>query len=75
MVVLNDKWVFHLSFLNEDSVFRAHKKNLYKKVLHRTKEEQSLGMTPEEHAIFCFKLNFGGVAKAIHQCIIKKIYG
>jgi histone deacetylase complex regulatory component SIN3 len=40
MVVLNDKWVSHSSFSNEDSIFRAYKKNLYEEVLHCTKEEQ-----------------------------------
>jgi hypothetical protein len=39
------------------------------------KKSKSLGMTPKEHAIFCLKPNFGGVAKAVHQHIIKKIYG
>jgi paired amphipathic helix protein Sin3a len=34
-----------------------------------------LGMTPEERAIFRLKPNFGGAGKAVHQRIIKKIYG
>ena len=96
--VLNDEWVSHPSFSSEDSVFMAHKKNLYEEALHRTEEERHeydfhidalvrtigvleplnhkiLGMTPEERAIFRLKPNFGGAGKAVHQRIIKKIYG
>src|SRR5229473_2159279 len=32
--VLNDEWVSHPSFSSEDSVFMAHKKNLYEEALH-----------------------------------------
>lgn len=96
--VLNDEWVSHPSFSSEDSVFMAHKKNIYEEALHRTEEERHeydfhidalvrtigvleplnhkiLGMTPEERAIFRLKANFGGAGKAVHQRIIKKIYG
>ena len=34
-----------------------------------------LGMTPEERSLFRLKSNFGGAGKAVHQRIIKKIYG
>jgi paired amphipathic helix protein Sin3a len=96
--VLNDEWVSHPSFSSEDSVFMAHKKNLYEEALHRTEEERHeydfhidalmrtiglleplnqkiSGMTPEERALFRLKSNFGGAGKAVHQRIIKKIYG
>lgn len=96
--VLNDEWVSHPSFSSEDSVFMAHKKNLYEEALHRTEEERHeydfhidalmrtiglleplnqkiLGMSPEERALFRLKSNFGGAGKAVHQRIIKKIYG
>ena len=96
--VLNDEWVSHPSFSSEDSVFMAHKKNLYEEALHRTEEERHeydfhidalvrtiglleplnhkiLGMTPEERSLFRLKSNFGGAGKAVHQRIIKKIYG
>ena len=96
--VLNDEWVSHPSFSSEDSVFMAHKKNLYEEALHRTEEERHeydfhidalvrtigvleplnhkiLGMSPEERALFRIKPNFGGAGKAVHQRIIKKIYG
>jgi paired amphipathic helix protein Sin3a len=96
--VLNDEWVSHPSFSSEDSVFMAHKKNLYEEALHRTEEERHeydfhidalvrtisvleplnhkiLGMSSEERAIFRLKPNFGGAGKAVHQRIIKKIYG
>jgi Sin3 family co-repressor len=96
--VLNDEWVSHPSFSSEDSVFMAHKKNLYEEALHRTEEERHeydfhidalvrtigvleplnhkiMGMSPEERAIFRIKPNFGGAGKAVHQRIIKKIYG
>jgi paired amphipathic helix protein Sin3a len=96
--VLNDEWVSHPSFSSEDSVFMAHKKNLYEEALHRTEEERHeydfhidalvrtigvleplnhkiMGMSTEERAIFRIKPNFGGAGKAVHQRIIKKIYG
>ena len=96
--VLNDEWVSHPSFSSEDSVFMAHKKNLYEEALHRTEEERHeydfhidalvrtiglleplhhkiMGMSPEERSIFRLKSNFGGAGKAVHQRIIKKIYG
>jgi paired amphipathic helix protein Sin3a len=96
--VLNDEWVSHPSFSSEDSVFMAHKKNLYEEALHRTEEERHeydfhidalvrtigvleplnhkvMGMSPEERALFRIKPNFGGAGKAVHQRIIKKIYG
>jgi paired amphipathic helix protein Sin3a len=96
--VLNDEWVSHPSFSSEDSVFMAHKKNLYEEALHRTEEERHeydfhidalvrtigvleplnhkiMGMGPEERALFRLKPNFGGAGKAVHQRIIKKIYG
>jgi paired amphipathic helix protein Sin3a len=38
------------------------------------KKSKILGMASEECAIFRLKPNFGGVGKAIHQRIIKKIY-
>ena len=96
--VLNDEWVSHPSFSSEDSVFMAHKNNLYEEALHRTEEERHeydfhidalvrtisvleplshkiMGMSPEERLIFRLKPNFGGAGKAVHQRIIKKIYG
>ncbi|KAH9983794.1 hypothetical protein BJV74DRAFT_878832 [Russula compacta] len=96
--VLNDEWVSHPSFSSEDSVFMAHKKNLYEEALHRTEEERHeydfhidalvrtigvleplnhkiQGMTSEERTLFRLKPNFGGAGKAVHQRIIKKIYG
>lgn len=96
--VLNDEWVSHPSFSSEDSVFMAHKKNLYEEALHRTEEERHeydfhidalvrtislleplsqkiMGMSPEERSLFRLKSNFGGAGKAVHQRIIKKIYG
>ena len=96
--VLNDKWVSHPSFSSEDSVFMAHKKNVYEEALHRTEEERHeydfhidalvrtigvleplhhkiMAMNPEERALFRLKPNFGGAGKAVHQRIIKKIYG
>ena len=96
--VLNDEWVSHPSFSSEDSVFMAHKKNLYEEALHRTEEERHeydfhidalvrtiglleplnnkiSGMTLEERSLFRLKSNFGGAGKAVHQRIIKKIYG
>lgn len=96
--VLNDEWVSHPSFSSEDSVFMAHKKNLYEEALHRTEEERHeydfhidalvrtigvleplnhkiMAMNPEERALFRLKPNFGGAGKAVHQRIIKKIYG
>lgn len=96
--VLNDEWVSHPSFSSEDSVFMAHKKNLYEEALHRTEEERHeydfhidalvrtiglleplnhkiMGMGPEERSLFRLKSNFGGAGKAVHQRIIKKIYG
>jgi paired amphipathic helix protein Sin3a len=96
--VLNDEWVSHPSFSSEDSVFMAHKNNLYEEALHRTEEERHeydfhidalvrtisvleplshkiMGMSPEERSIFRLKPNFGGAGKAVHQRIIKKIYG
>jgi paired amphipathic helix protein Sin3a len=39
------------------------------------KKSKILRMAPEERAIFRLKLNFGGVGEAVHQHIIKKIYG
>jgi paired amphipathic helix protein Sin3a len=38
--VLNDEWVSHPSFSSEDSVFMAHKKNVYEEALHRAEEER-----------------------------------
>ncbi|KAF8268550.1 Sin3 family co-repressor-domain-containing protein, partial [Lactarius quietus] len=38
--VLNDEWISHPSFSSEDSVFMAHKKNVYEEALHRTEEER-----------------------------------
>ncbi|KAI0263083.1 hypothetical protein BC834DRAFT_939102 [Gloeopeniophorella convolvens] len=38
--VLNDEWVSHPSFSSEDSVFMAHKKNVYEEALHRSEEER-----------------------------------
>jgi paired amphipathic helix protein Sin3a len=96
--VLNDEWVSHPSFSSEDSVFMAHKKNVYEEALHRTEEERHeydfhidalvrtigvldplnhkiMAMNPEERALFRLKPNFGGAGKAVHQRIIKKIYG
>ncbi|KAH9179056.1 hypothetical protein EDB89DRAFT_2217542 [Lactarius sanguifluus] len=96
--VLNDEWVSHPSFSSEDSVFMAHKKNLYEEALHRTEEERHeydfhidalvrtigvleplnhkiMAMNPEERTLFRLKPNFGGAGKAVHQRIIKKIYG
>jgi paired amphipathic helix protein Sin3a len=96
--VLNDEWVSHPSFSSEDSVFMAHKKNVYEEALHRTEEERHeydfhidalvrtisvleplnhkiMGMSHEERSIFRLKPNFGGAGKAVHQRIIKKIYG
>ena len=96
--VLNDEWVSHPGFSSEDSVFMAHKKNLYEEALHRTEEERHeydfhidalvrtisvleplnhkiLGMSSEERTLFRLKPNFGGAGKAVHQRIIKKIYG
>lgn len=96
--VLNDEWVSHPSFSSEDSVFMAHKKNLYEEALHRTEEERHeydfhvdalvrtigvleplnhkiMAMNLEERALFRLKPNFGGAGKAVHQRIIKKIYG
>ncbi len=96
--VLNDEWVSHPSFSSEDSVFMAHKKNLYEEALHRTEEERheydfhidalvrtigvleplnhkAMAMNPDERALFRLKPNFGGAGKAVHQRIIKKIYG
>ncbi len=96
--VLNDEWVSYPSFSSEDSVFMAHKKNLYEEALHRTEEERHeydfhidalvrtiglleplnhkiVGMSPEERSLFRLKSNFGGAGKAVHQRIIKKIYG
>ena len=96
--VLNDEWVSHPSFSSEDSVFMAHKKNLYEEALHRTEEERHeydfhidalvrtigvleplnhkiQGMSSEERTLFRLKPNFGGAGKAVHQRIIKKIYG
>ena len=34
-----------------------------------------MGMSPEERSLFRLKSNFGGAGKAVHQRIIKKIYG
>ena len=96
--VLNDEWISHPSFSSEDSVFMAHKKNVYEEALHRTEEERHeydfhidalvrtigvleplnhkmMAMNPEERALFRLKPNFGGAGKAVHQRIIKKIYG
>ena len=96
--VLNDEWVSHPSFSSEDSVFMAHKKNLYEEALHRTEEERHeydfhidalvrtiglleplnhkiMGLSNEERSLFRLKSSFGGAGKAVHQRIIKKIYG
>ena len=96
--VLNDEWISHPSFSSEDSVFMAHKKNVYEEALHRTEEERHeydfhidalvrtigvleplshkiMAMNPEERTLFRLKPNFGGAGKAVHQRIIKKIYG
>jgi paired amphipathic helix protein Sin3a len=96
--VLNDEWISHPSFSSEDSVFMAHKKNIYEEALHRTEEERHeydfhidalvrtigvleplshkiMAMNPEERTLFRLKPNFGGAGKAVHQRIIKKIYG
>ncbi|KAI0302797.1 hypothetical protein B0F90DRAFT_1627282 [Multifurca ochricompacta] len=96
--VLNDEWVSHPSFSSEDSVFMAHKKNIYEEALHRTEEERheydfhidalvrtigvleplnhkTMAMNPDERSLFRLKPNFGGAGKAVHQRIIKKIYG
>ncbi|KAI9444070.1 hypothetical protein H4582DRAFT_2109296 [Lactarius indigo] len=76
--VLNDEWVSHPSFSSEDSVFMAHKKNLYEEALHRTEEERheyDFHIDALERTLFRLKPNFGGAGKAVHQRIIKKIYG
>ncbi|KAI0062716.1 hypothetical protein BV25DRAFT_1803353 [Artomyces pyxidatus] len=38
--VLNDEWISHPAFASEDSVFMAHKKNIYEEALHRSEEER-----------------------------------
>jgi paired amphipathic helix protein Sin3a len=38
--VLNDEWVSHPSWSNEDAGFVAHKKNIYEEALHRSEEER-----------------------------------
>lgn len=38
--VLNDEWASQPTFATEDTVFQAHKKNVYEEALHRSEEER-----------------------------------
>ncbi|TBU57446.1 hypothetical protein BD310DRAFT_880877 [Dichomitus squalens] len=58
-----------------------HEYDFHVEAIHRTIQvleplnNKILQLTPEERATFKLKPNLGGVGKAIHQRVIKKIYG
>ena len=52
---------------------RVPHETAHTRVPHRRPNRRALN--PEERALFRLKPNFGGAGKAVHQRIIKKIYG
>ncbi|KAI0336648.1 hypothetical protein GY45DRAFT_1332746 [Cubamyces sp. BRFM 1775] len=78
-------FVAHKKNIYEEALHRSeeerHEYDFHIEAIHRTIQvleplnNKIAQLTPEERANFKLKPNLGGVGKAIHQRVIKKIYG
>ncbi|KAI1788076.1 hypothetical protein LXA43DRAFT_1161851 [Ganoderma leucocontextum] len=73
--VLNDEW------MSQPTEEERHEYDFHVEAIHRTIQvleplnNKIAQLSAEERATFKLKPNLGGVGKAIHQRVIKKIYG
>ena len=78
-------FIAHKKNIYEEALHRSeeerHEYDFHVEAIHRTIQvleplnNKILQLSPEERAAFKLKPNLGGIGKAIHQCVFKKIYG